>query len=487
MEISMARNILSYISIVDIATEDLKYASVERIFYLRPGAAMENGLRPITKDDDARELLDAATEGIVQLFMETTPVRSFVGDNDESDYELGYRSSDLKAENSHVAADVGVVHLISDLDRTTDHEFMEAMENLGLTSRRRRVRTTFDEYGLEVEQLNEVSVNNQAQDVTNQEGGPQLNDDNVVIPDVQNTEDVDGDDEHGDDELNGSDSDSDDSDFEVNTGMESPLSSYRVSSQSDHLCADKVDGDEVTSVEMQPFFDPDCDHKSIVFKEGLKFISPAQFKEAVANYNIAVGAVIKWWRSNKKNKEAVCLAEGCKWCVYASWFRNNEAYVMISVGLPHNCGRTRFNWCASAKWVAKQYYNRFRIDPELNTRHLVREISMVHGVDVTVRICMNAKLEARKLLEGSLVDTYAKLRSYVLQLQKSDPEGRFALDVDLAYGEDYVFFKRIYIGFSCLKKGFLRGYRRIFGLDGCFLKGEVKGMILSAIGKDGNN
>ncbi|CAN1819958.1 hypothetical protein LINPERHAP1_LOCUS28911 [Linum perenne] len=244
--------------------------------------------------------------------METTPGRSFVGDNEESDNEMGYRSSDPEAENSHVAADVGVVHLISDSDRTTDPEFMEAMENLGLTNRRRRVRTTFDEYGLEVEQLNEVSVNNQGQDVINQEGGPQLNEDDVVIPDVQNTEDVHGDDEHADDELDGSESDSEDSDFEVDTGMESPLSSYRASSQSDHLCADKVDGDEVTSVEMQPFFDPDCDHKSIVFKEGLKFITPAQFKEAVANYNIAFGAAIKWRRSNKKNKEAVCLAEGCK-------------------------------------------------------------------------------------------------------------------------------------------------------------------------------
>ncbi|CAN1797790.1 hypothetical protein LINPERHAP1_LOCUS21416 [Linum perenne] len=190
MEISMARNSLSYSSIVHVATEDLKYASVDCIFYLRPGAAMANGLRPITKDDDATELLDAAVEGIVQLFMETTPGRSFVGDNEESDNEMGYRSSDPEAENSHVAADVGVVHLISDSDRTTDPEFMEAMENLGLTNRRRRVRTTFDEYGLEVEQLNEVSVNNQGQDVINQEGGPQLNEDDVVIPDVQNTEDV---------------------------------------------------------------------------------------------------------------------------------------------------------------------------------------------------------------------------------------------------------------------------------------------------------
>ncbi|CAN1167851.1 hypothetical protein LINPERHAP2_LOCUS27483 [Linum perenne] len=31
------------------------------------------------------------------------------------------------------------------------------------------------------------------------------------------------------------------------------------------------------------------------------------------------------------------------------------------------------------------------------------------------------------------------------------------------------------------------GCRKLFALDGCFLKGEVKGMILTAVGKDGNN
>ncbi|CAN1820486.1 hypothetical protein LINPERHAP1_LOCUS29117 [Linum perenne] len=151
MEISMAMDVLSYSSIVNIATEDLKYVPVERIFYLLAGAAMTSGLRPITNDDEARELLDVVAK-----------------------------------------VDVGVVHLIDDSDRTTGPEFMEAMENLGLTNRRRRVRTTFDEYGMEVEQLNEVSVNNPSHDVINQEGGLQLNEDDMVIPEVQNTEDVDG-------------------------------------------------------------------------------------------------------------------------------------------------------------------------------------------------------------------------------------------------------------------------------------------------------
>ncbi|CAN1156143.1 hypothetical protein LINPERHAP2_LOCUS20779 [Linum perenne] len=45
----------------------------------------------------------------------------------------------------------------------------------------------------------------------------------------------------------------------------------------------------------------------------------------------------------------------------------------------------------------------------------------------------------------------------------------------------------MYVGFSALRRGFRVGCRRMFGLDGCFLKGEVKGMLLSAVGKDGNN
>ncbi|CAN1247720.1 hypothetical protein LINPERPRIM_LOCUS6456 [Linum perenne] len=47
--------------------------------------------------------------------------------------------------------------------------------------------------------------------------------------------------------------------------------------------------------------------------------------------------------------------------------------------------------------------------------------------------------------------------------------------------------KLIYVGFSSLFKGFLPGCRPIVGFDGCFLKGELTGMLLSAIKKVGNN
>jgi hypothetical protein len=37
------------------------------------------------------------------------------------------------------------------------------------------------------------------------------------------------------------------------------------------------------------------------------------------------------------------------------------------------------------------------------------------------------------------------------------------------------------------RRGFLDGCRRVIWLDGCFLKGPMKGELLSAIGRDANN
>ena len=49
------------------------------------------------------------------------------------------------------------------------------------------------------------------------------------------------------------------------------------------------------------------------------------------------------------------------------------------------------------------------------------------------------------------------------------------------------YFDRLYICFDALKKGWLAGCRKIIGVDGCFLKGVCKGILLVAVGRDGNN
>ncbi|CAN1135643.1 hypothetical protein LINPERHAP2_LOCUS8965 [Linum perenne] len=495
VEVTFDSDYLCYFQLVKIGTEDLKYDAVDKIWFVPPGKTLTNGLEEVLNDADARKICEAGKAGVVEVYLDTTTVESCYGDNEElqSEWHTGLSGSDPEAEVSAVAANVGVVHLIDDSDRTSDPEFLEAMENLGVSRLRRRVRQTFSENGEEVQQLTEANRRHQPlrareEIIVDQNGN------NARIHSASD----------GDDEGYYEDS-SDDSDFEapsgevlsedfsddvMNTGDEinSPVSSYRNSSESAHDVDDKVDGDgNLDLLSGEPWYDPSCDHSKLQLKPKLRFTGPSQFKDAIQTYSIAVGADIKWPRSSQQNKEAICVEQACKWRVYASWWGGDEAFVIKSIGEPHTCPRPATNRSANSKWIARRFLSRFKIDPEYNSKNLVREMYQSYGIQVTGRICVLAKKEAKRLLEGSLNDAYAKLRSYVLQLMKSDPEGRFILEVDPVIGEEYVRFKRIYVGFSCLRKGFLRGCRKMFAVDGCFLKGEVKGMILTAVGKDGNN
>ncbi|KAK8628408.1 hypothetical protein V6N13_064115 [Hibiscus sabdariffa] len=57
------------------------------------------------------------------------------------------------------------------------------------------------------------------------------------------------------------------------------------------------------------------------------------------------------------------------------------------------------------------------------------------------------------------------------------------------YGSDISspHFKRFYACFDAIKRGWNEGCRRIMGLDGCFLKGQFKGVLSAAVGRDGND
>ena len=50
-----------------------------------------------------------------------------------------------------------------------------------------------------------------------------------------------------------------------------------------------------------------------------------------------------------------------------------------------------------------------------------------------------------------------------------------------------VLFKRIFISFKTTVDGILKGCKPLIGVDGCFLKGPYKGVLLVALGLDGNN
>jgi hypothetical protein len=107
------------------------------------------------------------------------------------------------------------------------------------------------------------------------------------------------------------------------------------------------------------------------------------------------------------------------------------------------------------------------------------------GVEVSLTMVKRAKVKVIKKVMDARSGEYSRLFDYALELKRSNP--RSTMHIALDPEEEKHVFQRIYICMDACRRGFLDGCRRVTGLDGCFLKGPMKGELLSAIGRDANN
>ncbi|CAN1136736.1 hypothetical protein LINPERHAP2_LOCUS9637 [Linum perenne] len=288
VECTFDSDFLCYFQLKKLGMEDLKYDSVEKVWFMDQGKTLADGLNEANNDADAAKIIEAGKERVVEVYLDTSRIESFDGKNEEleSEWHNGLSSSDPKAEVSVIDANVRVVHLLDDSDRTSDPEFVEAMDNLGVSRFWRRVHLTLTEDGEELDQLNEATVNCGNPNPRGQEEIPMNND---VIIDMTNMA------SHDDNRHSSSDADdkesSEDFDFEpyvedvpgeevsfdeVNIEefhkddlnpravTNSSLSSCRNSSESDHDVDAKVDAENSTRFFAgKPWSDSTCDDSKL--------------------------------------------------------------------------------------------------------------------------------------------------------------------------------------------------------------------------------
>ncbi|KAL3739543.1 hypothetical protein ACJRO7_020885 [Eucalyptus globulus] len=168
--------------------------------------------------------------------------------------------------------------------------------------------------------------------------------------------------------------------------------------------------------------------------------------------------------------EAKC-ASGCGWRLYGSWVQAEKTFVIKRVGSLHSCNRSLTNRQATSTWLAREYM------PKIRARLTYSATEM--QTDARERAIWTALSHIR----GPIGKQYDMLRSYLEELKRVSKNGTFMMEVNPATKV----FERFYVGFDELKNGFLAGCRRVIGLDGCFLKTGLRGMLLCAIGRDGNN
>ncbi|XP_031396735.1 uncharacterized protein LOC116207780 [Punica granatum] len=196
-------------------------------------------------------------------------------------------------------------------------------------------------------------------------------------------------------------------------------------------------------------FNPNTPINEVEFSKNLIFEGPDQFKKVVQGYAIFQGFNILWKRTGDKKIEATCKNKECAWRIYGSWTFKKEGFAV----------------------------------KKLEGNH----VNVQLGITVTKTTCYKARSLACKKILGTLEEHYNLLPSYIAELKKVNRTSTFEVVLDRGSPDGAVRFKRFYVCFDSLRKGFLEGCRSVIGLDGCFLKSKLGGQLLSAVGRDGNN
>ncbi|KAK8672724.1 hypothetical protein V6N13_111088 [Hibiscus sabdariffa] len=314
-------------------------------------------------------------------------------------------------------------------------------------------------------------VENEIQD-TNEEAGNEANraDENVL-----NENEAGG---IGDNEANGAD------EREIQ-GNEASLVGLSTGEETDYLGSSDVgsyetdsDGDFVSRKTTKVFFDSSTSEPR--FELGMIFENGNQFKDALYAYAVAHRFDFKFVCNRKEKVRVVCKGKGCPFVVHASWDKSDSCFKVKTLVTDHSCSVTFKNKRANYKFVGKHFISKIRIVPQLRLLDMMRLGREELNVELNKQLCSRAKKWAEEKIKGNISHEFNKLFDYVLALRIADPDGSFDLVVERPTATDIPKFRRFYVCFGALKEGFKRYCRPVIGVDGCFLKGSLKGEILSA-------
>ncbi|KAI8530205.1 hypothetical protein RHMOL_Rhmol11G0037500 [Rhododendron molle] len=188
-----------------------------------------------------------------------------------------------------------------------------------------------------------------------------------------------------------------------------------------------------------------------VSKVGMEFKTHDLFANGVKEYSIIHGKKIKFLKNDREKVRVKCQ-DGCDWLIYASYVPSDAVYRV----------------------------KRIRSNPTWPSKSLAETIEKERTVKVSIQKVYRAMQMALELIQGSAEEQFQQLWGYVEEVRSSNLGTTIKMKVKLNTGSgNFAKFKRLYICWGALKKGFLEGCRPLIGLDGCHLKGPQGGILLT--------
>lgn len=474
-----------YLSMLELdgLVEQLGYAPNVLLYCKKPNCSLDNGLVPIRCDKDAYGMLDLLhKDRTIVLYFEHVrgldPIESQVGSSKTSVTQAQVMESQVGSSKNSVAQ-----AQVIDLD-------VEPQVDLWPATLESHVQV-FEEGNMEqgnglddvnIEDVNQVDMEDANSDSSSesmyysdhsyQEGDDDRlydtfidqNEEFVGFPDI--------------DERNPHVEPIDDQ-GQLSDGDPKYDSDYSFYSSSD---------EETDRRPKPPFktFKPEADMEDPRFTRGQYFNSAKEFKDAVKQHAIKHQRNVKLVKNDKRRVRAKCESP-CEWLVYAAKVLADSKYQVRTYKSKHTCTITYSNRNVTSHMIAKRYMEDIRTNPRIPWQSFKDRIRKEMKVDVSRTQIYRAKRKAGQLIYGSDLEQYGRLWDYCAELRRSNPGSTVVMDAPIDSESGQPRFNRLYIFLAGPKTGFLSGCRKIIGVDGCHLKGQYSGQLLTAVGVDPNN
>ncbi|KAL0328194.1 UNVERIFIED_CONTAM: hypothetical protein Scaly_2252000 [Sesamum calycinum] len=167
--------------------------------------------------------------------------------------------------------------------------------------------------------------------------------------------------------------------------------------------------------------------------------------------------------------------------------RENEEWVAdseddLEYNHVHNCGASFNVKNVRINWLSQRYVEAFRSDPNRSVKGFRQDVIRQLRCNVSRGQAYKTKRRCLQEIQGDGAEQYSRMWDYAGALRNKNPGSTIIMNLEDADATGKKKFKRFYVCFAAVKKGFLSGCRPFIGVDGCHLKGPHGGVLLTAVG-----
>lgn len=218
-----------------------------------------------------------------------------------------------------------------------------------------------------------------------------------------------------------------------------------------------------------------------------KFNSGLEFKDQLLRYSLKTQYDVKMARSEANRIAVVCCGENCKFRVYCSFEPPINKWMVKICNMHHNHRKSSRVSMLKQGVIAGLFREEIRRNVNLQAAVIKDTIKERYNIVVPVSKCYRGRRIALYTIMEAQTTQFAKLWDYEAELKRTHPNIRTDLCTIRKDDVGVDMFDCFYICFDEFRTTWKKCCRPVIGLDGCFLKWELNGDLLAAVGRDAEN